>query len=939
MIRFAAEEYQECKIWIAQKKEEGYSWNDIKKLCTNDEMFEEEFYRLQEDEMIIPPTMNPEDWIALVVEIEENHIPIVDMFGGISADGATNTLPVPIGGSSAWNNYKNHLLGRNDGKPKMSEEAVTMVEKNCHWLLNHLKRETRDVGPVKGLVMGSVQSGKTANMIGLVSMAADYDWNFFIIMSGSIDNLRKQTRDRFCTDLMQSQGVNWKVLDYTSHPDFLIDIKSQQRYLACDMKLNNLGNNNWGERYVTVCLKNSTRLERLINWLHSDPIRAAKLRVLIIDDEADQAGINTAKMSEDLTEEDVIERTAINQYLVNLANGKNADGTDTNAPFQAMNYVSFTATPYANVLNEAFEESLYPKDFICSLPESNEYFGAKVIFGSCSDDSFPGLNIVRTVPENETKELKSIHKGMAYTLPEQFKKSVCWFLCSAAILRSRGYKKPISMLVHTTAMQRSHFEEYDILKNWLIRSNSTGEVISLCESVYAEEKDEFTLEDLRNSYPKYGRIGEVNGDFPSFEEIKNEIELLLSHIENIMMAEDRSTEYHKDAIHLCVDNCGANKHAEEGTYLRVVYPSSEQLATMDKAPVFIVLGGNTLARGLTLEGLVCTYFARNANQADTLMQMGRWFGYRKGYELLQRIWMPEALQEKFNMLEKIDEKLKEELQDYMDKGKSPSQFGPHIVNSATIKRFMITAKNRRQNALECDFDFSGDSYETTKFDENQETLSKNIEVTENFLFELGEALQSKVAGSAFVWHNIDFQHIKNNFFDKFILSEHSSLFVDLPIFFNWMDEMNKDGKYLKWNVAIAGDKGSEKQWKVKEYGVGTIERSRKKDKSCVDIGSLRSGRDAICDVIPEELSPEQKAAFDTTRKNGKNIISARSKFGLEDRPLLLLYRIDKNRGKESKLRCKIGTKNDVIGFSIVVSGEGTGGGSHAKTLTVRIPND
>ena len=387
MIRFAAEEYQECKKWIAQKIQAGYSWADVKKLCTTDEMFEEEFYRLQDDEMIIPPTMNPEDWAALVCEQEENHIPIVDMFGGISAEGATNTLSVPMGGASAWNNYKNHLLGRTDGKPKMSEEAVTLVEKNCHWLLNHMKRETRDVGPVKGLVMGSVQSGKTANMIGLVSMAADYDWNFFIIMSGSIDNLRKQTRDRFCADLMQSQGVNWRVLDYTSNPDYLIDIKTQEKYTECDLKLNNLGNNTWGYRYVTVCLKNSTRLERLINWLHSDPVRAAKLRILIIDDEADQAGINTAKMSEYLTEEDIIERTAINQYLVNLANGKNANGTETNAPFQAMNYISFTATPYANVLNEAFEESLYPKDFICSLPESNEYFGAKVIFSQEEPDT------------------------------------------------------------------------------------------------------------------------------------------------------------------------------------------------------------------------------------------------------------------------------------------------------------------------------------------------------------------------------------------------------------------------------------------------------------------------------------------------------------------------------------------------------------------------
>ena len=148
--------------------------------------------------------------------------------------------------------------------------------------------------------------------------------------------------------------------------------------------------------------------------------------------------------------------------------------------------------------------------------------------------------------------------------------------------------------------------------------------------------------------------------------------------------------------------------------------------------------------------------------------------------------------------------------------------------------------------------------------------------------------------------------------------------------------MNKDGKYLQWNVAIAGDKNADETWGIGAFNVGKIERSKKRDKPCIDIGSLRSGRDAICDVIPESLTSEQRSAFDATRKNGKNIISARSKFGLEDVPLLLIYCIDKKRGKESKTRCKIGTDVDVIGFSIIVSGESSGG-SHAKTLTVHIP--
>mgnify|MGYP000093304690 FL=1 len=92
-------------------------------------------------------------------------------------------------------------------------------------------------------------------------------------------------------------------------------------------------------------------------------------------------------------------------------NGKNTDGTIAAAPFQAMNYISFTATPYANVLNEAYESSLYPKDFICSLPESKEYFGGKVIFGSDQDENYPGLDIVRDIPQEEISELKDLHKG------------------------------------------------------------------------------------------------------------------------------------------------------------------------------------------------------------------------------------------------------------------------------------------------------------------------------------------------------------------------------------------------------------------------------------------------------------------------------------------------------------------------------------------------
>lgn len=943
MSGFASEEYNSCKAWIATQIQAGATWEAVKNLCVASEQIEDEFERLQYDELIIPLTMTLDDWRNLITTVEGDYCPIVEMYG-LSAEGNSNTLPVPTDSGSAWIRYKNSLLGRYTRTPKMSEAAVVLVEKNSHWILNHIKRDTRAAGAVKGLVMGSVQSGKTANMIGLVSMAAHYDWNFIIVLSGTIDNLRKQTRDRFFNDFTESGGVSWHILDHSSNPDYLVDIKTKEKYLLEDLKLNTYqdgkSSDTWIHRYVTVCLKNSTRLRNLIKWLQAKPQRAAKLRILVIDDEADQASVNTRKMKEGLDEEE-LERTIVNQLIIDLVNGKDHEGAPSRAPFQAMNYISFTATPYANVLNEAYETSLYPKSFICSLPESNEYFGARAIFGSKEDCIHTGLNIIREVPVSEIQALKSLHDGSAFTLPDEFKKSIGWFLCAAAVLRLRGHKKPISMLIHTTALQSGHFEEYDILKSWFVRERSTGSIIRLCRDIYEVEKDEFTLEDLSEGYPDYGRLNEVNPEFPDFDKIEPEIKILLSNIQNIMMGEDRNPEYDENGIHLCVDNCMANKVAEEGTYLRIVYPAPEQLKSLTKAPVFIVMGGNTLSRGLTIDGLVCTYFARSSNQADTLMQMARWFGYRAGYELLQRIWMPSDVRRKFEMMEEIDEKLKVEFEDFMEKGRSPAQFGPKIMSTAKIARFMLSAKNKIQNVEECEFDFSGESYETTDFMDDREILLQNIHNTEAFLNRLGAPEKSEVGDSAYIWRDVSATTILNEFLEngKYHIFDCSSLSSHIPVFITWLKAMNADGYYLKWNIAIAGDKKSDARWCIGDADVGKITRSKKKlptSPGYIDIGSLRSGRDVLCDVQKSTLTPKQQILFDTAMQSGKNLVSVRGALGLSDTPLLLFYRIDKDQGNDTKTREKIGSAEDIIGFSVIIPGESIGK-SHIKSVRVKIP--
>ncbi len=923
MADFESTAFQPCKEWIAQQVDNNKTWDEIKSLCVAQDDFDETMHSYIDD-LSWPLRLNKATWIEFVDYYKGNLITVQNAeeeeVVAIDNGGVTNHFPIPTGYASSWEKYKGYL------SKKMSSDSITKLQKSCHWILNHLLDDTRSYGEVKGLVTGSVQSGKTANMEGLISMAADYDWNFFIILSGTIDNLRKQTRDRFRADLQNSEGgVLWRVLDFTAE---------DKKFLEDELKLNTLsGSKNYANRYLTVCLKNKTRLERLIDWLYSDPKRTNKLRIVVIDDEADQASINTAE----ITEEEEQERCAINQMIVNLVNGRMSDGSipPGNIKFQSMNYISYTATPYANVLNEGPGVSLYPKDFICTLPEAYEYFGAKVIFGN-EEENCPGLPIVRRIPPADEDQLKLVHKEHLFDLPESFKKSIAWFLCAAAIQRKRGAKKSISMLIHTAAIQNHHFVIYERVRYWL---SKTDEVISLCRSIYDIEIHSVTKEDLMEANPDYGFIDEINEVYPIFDELIGEITGLLGDIRNIELGENKKLEY-GDGIHLCVDNCKANKEAEEGTYLRIVYPTDEQLETMSKAPIFIVIGGNTLSRGLTIDGLICTYFARNSNLADTLMQMARWFGYRKGYELLQRIWMTDSAVEKFEALTKIDMDLKREVERFMREGASPSKFGPRIRNIPEIAKFRITSKNKSQLAEYDDFDFCGDSYETTDFEDGK-LIKDNLLLAEQYVSNLVSKKNPRHsdAAKAWVWDKIPYSDIKNEFLKYYSISKHSTLYNDLPFFSQWIDSMNEEGKFINWNVAVVDGDNKEHPWFITdETGVGQIERTKKKDKDYIDIGSLRSGLDALCDADITSMSPEQIELFKKVCKERKDIISERKNLNLGDTPLLLIYRIKKDGGKpraNSTHRERLDTECDIIGISIIVPGDSIGE-SHAKSLRIKI---
>ena len=193
---------------------------------------------------------------------------------------------------------------------------------------------------------------------------------------------------------------------------------------------------------------------------------------------------------------------------------------------------------------------------------------------------------------------------------------------------------------------------------------------------------------------------------------------------------------------------------------------------------------------------------------------------------------------------------------------------------------------------------------------------------------------------AFVWDSISYEDVLSRYLSAFEISDYStSLKNNLRYFFEWMSQMNSEGKFTKWNIAVIDGDNQDNLWSVGDgLYVGMIERTRKKVESeeHIDIGSLRSGRDAVCDVNESELTPEQLEEFKKIRKNGKNIISKRCDFGLQDKPLLLIYRIKKDGGEpKTKNRLKMNAIDDIIGISIIVSGDSIGE-THAKSLRIMI---
>lgn len=877
------------------REKEKLSWEEIRNKFGNSGTEESQMKINVLKDMSVINISSVEEWVEIVdylMSIDKNSR-VVKL-----GEATKNNVKIPTEKYSAWKLYENSLRNK-----KWSLKSIASIKQTSFQILQHLSTDTSETGAVKGLVIGNVQSGKTANMAGLMAMAADNGFNYFIVLSGVIENLRQQTSTRLFND-MNSSGrgnLHWIQVDKPSLSSSNPGHQLEKFQLDVEKSKN---------RYFTVSLKNKSRLQSLIKWLKSDPNKAKQMKILIIDDEADQASINTKNIEEETN-------SAINEQLLDLVNSK---------VFGSVNYIAYTATPFANILNETSKESLYPKDFITLLEPSEDYMGPKEIFGIESPETHPKINIIREITNEDKIDVEELQQGENCTdLPQSFKDSIHWYLITVAGMRALNYKKPITMLVHTSFKISHHQIIAKKIEEYLIEiKNNFSKIIKDIKVLYENEIIDLKKNTFIEAMKGYSTIEEIP-DYPSWEEIERYLIRLVrydgkEYVSHILLGEEGEPKYH-NGIHLTIDN---SKSKADNQIVRLVYPTGKNMPT--HAPAFIVVGGNTLSRGLTLEGLTSTYFLRTTNQADTLLQMARWFGYRKGYEIFPRVWLDVSANQRFEFISQINEELRREIKNYEENGLTPLEYAPKVKQSPDRKLIRITSSNKSQSAEETDFNFAGFNSQTIYFERNEIDLQNNLSQARKFMNSLKTP---KINNSKMIWNNVPSEAVKE-FLENYKVCNMDIKMSNLPNLLNWLEE--NENKLPSWNVIyssvgeIKNQKATEEDsWNIHGYSPKASKRTQLKNRSTEEIsniGVLRVPSDLLSD-IDEELTQEEKGSAKV-----EDIQKIREKYGYANIPQLIIYKVDKGTlSKEelatikSKNREPLNFTHDIIGLNIMIPGE------------------
>lgn len=669
-----------------------------------------------------------------------------------------------------WPRLRNWLRDDRDWSLPMLDS----LDRSSDSVLSHLE-DPRTSGPsafrVTGLVVGRVQSGKTANYTALIAKAIDAGYRLIIVMTGLHNQLRWQTQLRLGRELGFDEsggGIGRAIAGRSVVPVTAPDYDG-------DFREGTIGPEflQGHPTVIAVVKKNAVVLRRLKNWLQRRP-RDAHLPLLLIDDEADQASINTGgertEYGEDVLPrerydllDDEFEPGAEGSSVQEVAEPSTINGLirEILRGFNQATYVAYTATPFANILIDPSAvdlevgEGLYPRDFIISLPTPANYVGAEQLFGT--DPESDPIDIVSSIPESDAVLVSARSVDDRVQMVDSLRMALIDFLLAAAAKDHRIGTGAATMLVHTT---------YRIDPQIVLGGLLDDELISLRNGwKYDGDYRDELQQRWESEFEK--RTGSDGVVYPTFDELHPSIDYLLR-----------------------TDNAPS-----------VVVFNSETDAQLefDAHPErkVILIGGNRLARGLTLEGLLVSYFTRQSGTYDTVMQAARWFGYHDRYHDLTRIWLTDENYSRFRHLAKVEDDLFRQIALYSRTGKRSSERSPLILSHPEMQ---VTATNKSASAQVFNADYSGHLLQSVRLPlGNSGLLESNLVATRQFIGQLEAPPSHLEEGDSNTWRDVPFELVTNYL---------SSFEVDGERFdtFRLIDYINRmandHNELLRWWVSI-----------------------------------------------------------------------------------------------------------------------------------------
>ena len=617
----------------------------------------------------------------------------------------------------------------------------------------------------RGLVIGYIQSGKTATMSALIARAADEGYKFFIILGGLWKDLRAQTQRRL------DQEITGESDDSSDGPFVQHDgnvlrwSRLTQSGPEGDFRAGTSTDFNPRTPKLAVIKKNK-RIKNLMKWLEKTHVSLSELPAIIIDDEADHASIDTnyGKVGDDGEPLDPSETNRLIRDLLRM--------------LPKCVYIGFTATPFANVLIDAdSDDDLYPRNFIATLPEPSRYFGPRKLFGlgmnpsDLSPDEMekPVLDVIRDVDEGDLDQIDQVlkHGGNA---PSLLSDTLLAFILSSCARLARGHEKShFSMLVHPsqqTNPQRIFAdaieEELTLFKQAAVRPARFPDVINRARKLWESDFQRVTREQADKDLVEY--------DFDTIWKFAKQL---------------------TESIEIKVLN----------------YRSSDKLEYTGTPKRYIVVGGNKLSRGLTLEGLSISLFTRDANQYDTLLQMGRWFGYRPQYYDLTRIYVDKQMAERFAELARVEDELRADLRKYAQQPNppTPEQLKPKIRNHPTM---VVTSRYKMGAGRPISISFQNTTQQTVVFPvDDKSLLTSNINAAHAFVKGLPVKTQSESQEGMHIWEKVDASLIIE-FLEAYVFSREARD-VNRQNLVSYIKRQINKGELTTWDVVLP--KGSGKQ--------------------------------------------------------------------------------------------------------------------------------